>query len=118
MEIFAAGAVTKVRENGAISDLGVMATYEYDDLGRRTKLTRGNGVVTDYGFDGASRLTDLDHDVGGSTYTSYIFRATGPGSGSADSVVGQLIDNPNMRPGSASMIVQQIIDKNAFRINF
>ena len=107
-----------MRENGATSGVDVLATYEYDDLGRRTKLTRGNGVVTDYAYDGASRLTDLDHDLGGSTYTSYVFRPTGPGRGSADRVVGQLIDNPNMRPGSASMIVQQIIDENVFRIDF
>ena len=60
-------AVTKVRDHGATSGLGFMATYEYDDLGRRTKLTYGNGIVTDYGFDGASRLTDLDVDFAGTT---------------------------------------------------
>ena len=63
-----AGEMTKVRENGATSGLGVMATYEYDDLGRRTKLTYGNGIVTDYAYDGASRLTDLDHDFAGTTH--------------------------------------------------
>ena len=52
---------------GATSGIGVTATYEYDDLGRRKKLTLGNGVVTDYAFDGASRLTDMDHDFNGTT---------------------------------------------------
>ncbi|MEM8773161.1 MAG: hypothetical protein AAGD92_16070 [Pseudomonadota bacterium] len=60
------GQVTKARENGATSGVGVLATYEYDDQGRRTKLTYGNGVVTDYAYDGASRLTDLDHNLPGS----------------------------------------------------
>ncbi len=45
--------------------MGVLATYEYDDLGRRIKLTRGNGVVTNTGFDEVSRLTSLENDLGG-----------------------------------------------------
>jgi len=56
----AGGQLHQIRENGATSGVGVLATYEYDQLGRRTKLTRGNGVVTDYGFDTASRLDELD----------------------------------------------------------
>ena len=36
--------MTKIRENGATAGVGVLATYGYDDLGRRTALTRGNGV--------------------------------------------------------------------------
>ncbi|MCF6291827.1 MAG: hypothetical protein L3J04_00380 [Robiginitomaculum sp.] len=59
------GAVTRIRENGATSGLGVLATYEYDDFGRRTKLTRGNGVVTNTGFDTVSRLTSLQNDMAG-----------------------------------------------------
>jgi|GEM_PF-2246546 len=54
------GAVTAVRETGATSGPGVVAEYEYNDLGQRVKLTRGNGVDTDYAFDDATRLTDLD----------------------------------------------------------
>jgi len=56
-------AVTAIRENGATSGAGVLATYAYDNLGRRTSVTRGNGVVTAYDFDAASRLTELDHDL-------------------------------------------------------
>ena len=52
-----------IRENGATSGAGVLATYAYDNLGRRTSVTRGNGVVTAYDFDAASRLTELDHDL-------------------------------------------------------
>ncbi|MCQ8186629.1 RHS repeat domain-containing protein, partial [Parvularcula maris] len=63
----AAGQVTRIREKGATTGVGVLARYEYDQLGRRDKLIRGNGVVTDYGFDQASRLTDLDVIVPSST---------------------------------------------------
>src|SRR3546814_2955105 len=44
------GEVTKVRENGATSGVGVLATYAYDDLGRRTGITRGNGVAASYAW--------------------------------------------------------------------
>ncbi|MBX3476300.1 MAG: DUF4265 domain-containing protein [Brevundimonas sp.] len=39
--------------------------FTYDDLGRRTSLTRGNGVTTTYGYDGASRMNALAHDLAG-----------------------------------------------------
>lgn len=53
----ALGALTRIRERGATSGVGVLAAYEYDQLGRRTKLTRGNGIVTRYDFDDASRMS-------------------------------------------------------------
>lgn len=62
------GEVSAIRENGATSGTGVLATYAYDDLGRRTSLTRGNGTSTSYGFDNGSRLTSLGTDVAGTTY--------------------------------------------------
>ena len=55
-----------MRENGATSGVGVLATYAYDDLGRRTSLTRGNGTVTSYyGYDAVSRLASLAQDLAG-----------------------------------------------------
>lgn len=57
--------VTAIRENGATSGLGVLATYGYDNLGRRTSLTRGNGTVTSFGYDGVSRLASLTQDLTG-----------------------------------------------------
>jgi RHS repeat-associated protein len=57
------GEVTHIRENGATSGVGVLATFGYDDRGRRTSLTRGNGTVTTYSYDRASRLTQLAQDV-------------------------------------------------------
>jgi RHS repeat-associated protein len=51
----------------------VLATYGYDDLGRRTSLTRGNGTVASYAFEpgsspgqaAASRLTSLTENMAG-----------------------------------------------------
>ncbi|MEW6584404.1 MAG: RHS repeat-associated core domain-containing protein [Nitrospirota bacterium] len=34
---------------------------EYDDIGRRTSLTLPNGVTTNYDYDNASRLLNLEH---------------------------------------------------------
>ena len=55
------GNMTAVRENGTTE----LASYGYDDLGRRTSLTRGNGTVTSYGFDPVSQLALLKQDVAG-----------------------------------------------------
>ena len=57
------GEVTAIRENGAGSGVGVLATYGYDNLGRRTSLTRGNGTVTGYSYDAGSRLASLTQDL-------------------------------------------------------
>ncbi|MBE9176957.1 RHS repeat protein, partial [Synechocystis salina LEGE 06155] len=74
------GAVTHIRENGATSGAGVLATYAYDNLGRMTSLTRGNGVVTTASFDAASRLTELAHDPAGISWdqtVSFTYNAAG-----------------------------------------
>ena len=59
------GETTKLRENGATSGVGVLATYAYDDLGRRTGLTFGNGAVQAYSYDPVSRLASLTNDLSG-----------------------------------------------------
>lgn len=72
------GAVTAIRENGATSGAGVLATYAYDDYARRTSITRGNGVTTTYSYDGSTRLSSLAHDLAstGSDQTiSYTYNA-------------------------------------------
>lgn len=61
------GNVTAVRENGATSGAGVLATYSYDNLGRRTGVTRGNGTTSSYSYDAVSRPTSLSHDLAGSS---------------------------------------------------
>ncbi len=62
------GETTAVRENGATSGAAILATYSYDDLGRRTGIARGNGTTTSYGFDNASRLTSLGQDLSSMSY--------------------------------------------------
>jgi len=60
------GAVTAVRENGAVSGAGILAAYSYDNLGRATGISRGNGVTTSFGYDAISRLSSLAHNPAGS----------------------------------------------------
>ncbi len=62
------GEATRIRENGAPSGIGVLATYAYDNLGRRTSLTRGNGTSVSYSFDNASRLAQLAENMAGTTH--------------------------------------------------
>lgn len=57
------GELTAVKENGAASGLGLLATYAYDNLGRRTALTRGNGTTTGYHYDNISRLDQLTQNL-------------------------------------------------------
>ncbi|WP_303713512.1 RHS repeat-associated core domain-containing protein [Brevundimonas naejangsanensis] len=55
------GEMTAILQGGATQIIG----FGYDNLGRRTGITRGNGVTSAYGYDGMGRLTSLSHDVGG-----------------------------------------------------
>ena len=60
-----------------LSDLKLASSYAiranetiafgYDHLGRRTSLTRGNGVATTYAYDPVSRLAQLSLDFSGTT---------------------------------------------------
>lgn len=54
-----------MRENGATSGAGVLATFAHDNLGRRVSLTRGNGVASTNYFDAASRPATLTQDLSG-----------------------------------------------------
>ncbi|MEM9619760.1 MAG: RHS repeat-associated core domain-containing protein [Pseudomonadota bacterium] len=58
-----AGALTKIRENGETTGIGVLAEFEYNALGQRTKLIRGNGTETDYTINDARWLGALSHDL-------------------------------------------------------
>jgi len=58
-DYFVTGEMAAIRENGATSGVGVLATFGYDDLGRRTSLLRGNGTSTTYTPDPVSRLSAL-----------------------------------------------------------
>ncbi|MCI4590388.1 hypothetical protein MOK15_09810 [Sphingobium sp. BYY-5] len=54
-------------EMSAILDSGnnVLVTFGYDDLGRRTSLSRANGTTTSYSYDPASRQSQLVQDLAG-----------------------------------------------------
>jgi RHS repeat-associated protein len=60
------GEMLDIRENGATSGVGVLATFGYDNLGRRNTLTRGNGTLaatgTSYSYDAAGRLGALNNN--------------------------------------------------------
>lgn len=53
------GETTAMRENGATSGVGVLGTYTYDNLGRRTNIAKGNGTTTSYAYDPIGRLQTL-----------------------------------------------------------
>lgn len=74
------GEMTKVRENGATSGLGVLATYAYDDLGRQTSRTFGNGVVQTFTYDPVSRLKSLSNDLPGTSSDLGVSFAHNPAS--------------------------------------
>jgi len=76
------GAVTAIRENGAASGAGVLAEFEYDNLGRRIALHRADnaGVSTVYAYDAASRLSSLQQDLSGTANDpnfSFTYNAAG-----------------------------------------
>ena len=60
---------------------GLLAVYDYDDIGRRTDLTRSNGVTTTWGYDGMSRLTSLVQDPAGSSEDLTVGLSYNPASG-------------------------------------
>jgi RHS repeat-associated protein len=74
------GEVSTIRENGATSGVGVLATYAYDNVGRRTSLSRGNGTSMSYGYDAVSRLTSLGDDLSGTTYDQTLGFSYNPAS--------------------------------------
>ncbi len=57
--------VTAIHENCTTSGIGVLASYGYDNLGRRSSVTYGNGVVQSYGFNANQRLQTLTSNLAG-----------------------------------------------------
>lgn len=48
-----------IAENGATSGVGVLATYSYDSLRRRSSIAFGNGTSRTYGFDPVGRFAGV-----------------------------------------------------------
>jgi YD repeat-containing protein len=65
----ATGEMKAIRENGG----AVLASFDYDALGRRTAIARGNGTATTYGYDAASRLASLGQQLAGAASTNSTF---------------------------------------------
>ncbi len=78
------GEMTAIREMGS----PLLAVFSYDNLGRRRRLGRSNGTETLYDYDPASRLTNLSHDLAGSTWdisASFTYNNAGQISGRTNS---------------------------------
>jgi RHS repeat-associated protein len=83
------GQPVAIRENGATSGVGLLATYTYDDLGRHTVTGRGNGVWSSYGYDGVSRLAWMNNDPAGTAQdVSWLF-----GYNPAGQIVSRSVSN-------------------------
>ena len=67
---------TAAKESGSSTLVGVA----YDNLQRRMDLTRLNGVTTSYGYDAASRLTSIFHNLTGTANDQTITMAYTPAS--------------------------------------
>ena len=84
------GRVTAIRENGAASGVGVLATYAYDSLGRRTGVAYGNGTSRTYAYDALSRLEGLQTDLASTTADQLTGRVAGVGTAIAYNPASQL----------------------------
>jgi RHS repeat-associated protein len=58
----------------------VLATFGYDQMGRRTSLSRLNGTSTSYGYDPLGRLASLGHDFAGTAHDVAFGYAYNPAS--------------------------------------
>jgi RHS repeat-associated protein len=79
------GEMVAIRENGST----LLASYEYDQLGRRDRLVLGNGAITDYQYDAASRPWKLTHDPAGTAHDNEITLTYNP----AGQIVGRTATN-------------------------
>lgn len=62
------GNVTAIRENGATSGVGVLASYQFDTLSRPTYVVFGNGTVQSFVYDAASRVAAASHNLSGTAH--------------------------------------------------
>jgi RHS repeat-associated protein len=80
------GEVSAIRENGASSGFGVLASYGYDNVGNRTSVTFGNGASQGYSYDPVSRLASLTNDLSGTTNDLSVTFSYNPASQIAQTV--------------------------------
>ncbi len=61
-------------------DSGTRTLFGYDALGRRSFVSRPNGVRTDYAYDGASELLSMVHSTSGSVLLGFSYTYDGQGN--------------------------------------
>lgn len=61
------GAMTRIREDGTAYGLRDLASFTYDDLGRRKSVVRANGTVTDYGYNAKTQLETFSLNLAGTS---------------------------------------------------
>jgi RHS repeat-associated protein len=76
----AVSRMTAIREYGATSGIGVLASYSYDALGRRSTVTYGNGTSRSYAYDPVNRLTGVKIDLAGTNNDQVIGAVGGVGT--------------------------------------
>jgi RHS repeat-associated protein len=93
-----AGDLTAIRENGATN--WQLASWAYDNLGRRLAQGNANGSATSWGYDGAGRLTSLTNDLAGTANDLTVSLTYSP----AGQIVTRTASNPAyvFTPGAGS----------------
>lgn len=70
----ALGRVSQIKEAADCStSSGRLVLYGYDDLSRRTSITRSNGASTAYTYEDTGALDTLSHTIGGGGTVNYGF---------------------------------------------
>lgn len=85
-----AGRVTDIRENGATSGLGKLATYSYDVMGRRANVAYGNGSSRSFGYDAIGRLAGVQIDLVGTASDLLIGKVGASGTAIEYNPAGQI----------------------------
>ncbi len=79
--------LSSIAENGSFT----IASFAFDDLGRRTQIARGNGATTNLVFDPVGRLRSFAQDLGGSTHDLTVAGPAAGGTGMSYNPSSQLI---------------------------
>ncbi|MEQ1639282.1 MAG: RHS repeat-associated core domain-containing protein [Novosphingobium sp.] len=84
------GRVTAIRENGAASGVGVLASYAYDAQGRVSTISYGNGTKRSFAYDPVSRPVGVKIDLAGTVSDQVIGQVATVGSAVTYNPAGQV----------------------------
>jgi RHS repeat-associated protein len=82
--------VTRVTNNAGVDH----ASFTYDNLGRRTAISRGGPQVTGYTYDAVNRLTGISHNLDGAATTNDV-AISFPSYNPASQITSQTTSNDN-----------------------